>query len=95
MIGNPRKREIAAAQRYVAVMTRAAEVGTMTQEAPTQEESKLTKEVRKAKHGTPEEFEHAIWAAHAQLFITTHSCHRPQSSEPETLKWASSPGRRP
>ena len=33
MIGDPRKREIAAAQRYVAVMTRAAEVNGHAQQA--------------------------------------------------------------
>jgi hypothetical protein len=33
MIGDPRKREIAAAQRYVAVMTLAAEVNGRAQQA--------------------------------------------------------------
>ena len=33
MIGDPRKHEIAAAQRYVAVMTRAAEVNGHAQQA--------------------------------------------------------------
>jgi hypothetical protein len=33
MIGDPRKRKLAAAQRYVAVMTRAAEVNGNAQQA--------------------------------------------------------------